>query len=87
MFLGSEQWGNSEEVVVNLEDMARGTLTLKVSTLGLEGRFMFLGSEQWGNSEEVVVNLEDMARGALTLQVSTPRSGGALHVPGVRAVG
>ena len=48
---------------------------------------MFLGSEQWGNSEEVVVNLEDMARGALTLQVSTPRSRGALHVPGVRAVG
>ena len=48
---------------------------------------MFLGSEQWGNSEEVVVNLEDMARGTLTLQVSTPRSDGALHVPGVGAVG
>ena len=48
---------------------------------------MFLGSEQWVNSEEVVVNLEDMARGALKLQVSTPWSGGALHVPGVRAVG
>ena len=33
MFLGSEQWGNSDEVVVNLEDMARGALTLQVNAL------------------------------------------------------
>ena len=33
MFLGSEQWGNSEEVVVNLEDMARGALMLQVNAL------------------------------------------------------